>query len=189
MYILWRERLKNFFSGLHWASTCALAVVTTFLLYQNLEFRNALTASARPPALTPGMVVPALRGMSLQGSQEVIDTRQTGRSALVLVFAPSCGACARNWSSWSKLLQSPVSKQYQIVGIEMTGALDPTYSLQHGLLPQSVLVAVPPVIVGAYRLGLTPQTILVSQGKIGGVWTGILDDDKLREIQLATRKS
>jgi hypothetical protein len=70
------------------------------------------------------------------------------------------------------------------VGVDVTSTATPPFISQHQLTGLPVFVKLDPRAMVNYRFQLTPQTILVDHsGKVEKVWTGVLNDSALADVQ------
>jgi len=90
---------------------------------------------------------------------------------IVYVFSPQCGWCERNWPSFRALAER-VRGPYRVVALSLTSrglaehieGLDLSFPVYFNPAPESQ---------AAYRMGTTPQTLVVSaSGRVERVWVG-----------------
>ena len=167
------------------SSCCLLLLAANIaLIYQNsqLKARQALP----PPQLeaTPGAQMPDLRGFDLAGKPVDVLYGKDLRSVLVLVYSPTCTFCDQNWPKWQAMITSLNRSAVRMVAVDVTSSSSEVFIQQHQLAGLPVFQKVDPRATVNYRFQLTPQTILVDPaGKIEKVWTGVLNDSALTEIQ------
>jgi peroxiredoxin len=120
-----------------------------------------------------GAVVPtALHVKDLGGSDHVLDVAAGHRKPTMLyVFRPSCPVCWRNGESVNSLA-AQLGEKYEVVGLSLDREGLESFLQREG--PKfPIYTDVSQDIVKAYRLGSTPQTILVSpDGRIIHSWIG-----------------
>lgn len=135
------------------------------------QYRYTKPVPAVPPALQVGSVVPALRGVDLNGKPFLLDF--ANRPAILYVFSPTCGWCERNLDN--ALTLSDASRRqgdydFVAVAVNATGLED---YLSRTPLPWTIVRDVPEDVRKAFRMGGTPATIVVARGgRVQNVWTG-----------------
>jgi len=134
-----------------------------------------------------GWTMPPLKGHDGKGLPLQVDLQ--GKDRVLLLFSASCGVCDENWPNWQRLLADP-SLSSQLVPISFDKSVADEYLKKHQISDREVLVGLDPDIVKSMRLGMTPQTIVVRQGKVEHSWVGRLSRSDLREIKgLLNRES
>jgi peroxiredoxin len=152
------------------------AALNVALAARVLSLTSPHAASRHQPQLTLGATVPPLSGKDEAGSPVSVNFAEARAGTLIYSFAVNCGWCARNVMN-IKALTADTAMSYRVVGLTR-GPL----ALQKGVLqkyksdnqlPFPVLAGVSNSVLAAYKLGGTPQTILVSpEGKVVKVWSG-----------------
>lgn len=167
-------------------SGCCLLLLcaNVALIRQNSQLKARLALP--PPALeaSAGAQVPDLRGVDPEGKPVEVLYGKDSRKVLVLVFSPTCPFCDQNWPGWQRVISSLDRSAVRPVAVDVTSATTAGFVLQHQLAGMPVLLKVDPRATLDYRFQLTPQTILVDPaGKVEKVWTGVLNDSSLAELQ------
>lgn len=166
----------------------AFLIFTNFqLLEQNRNLRRSLRVMERERRLEQGSVVPPLRGLDLDGKVVQYGFDTDPRSTLLFVLSPKCGVCDRNWINWQKIIASAREDEYRLLfaNIDLE-RLPEEYLSKHGLVKWNVIDEVDPQSKIDYRIGYTPQTILIdSRGRVQEVWTGILTftEERIQALQ------
>lgn len=166
------------------ACCVVLLVANVALILQNNDLKARLALP--PPALEvpAGTQVPDLRGVDPEGKQVELAYGKDSRSTLVLVFSPTCPFCDQNWPGWQRVISSLDRSAVRPVAVDVTSATTAGFISLHHLDGMPVLLKVDPRATVDYRFQLTPQTILVDHaGKVEKVWTGVLNDSSLTELQ------
>jgi hypothetical protein len=167
-------------------SGCCLLLLAAniALIHQNsqLKARQALP----PPQLeaTHGAQMPDLRGFDVAGKPVEVLYGKDPRKVLVLVYSPTCAFCDQNWPKWQAMITSLDRSAVRMAAVDVSSSSSEVFIQQHPLAGLPVFQKVDPNATVNYRFQLTPQTILVDPtGKIERVWTGVLNDATLTEIQ------
>jgi hypothetical protein len=164
---------------------CAIAlVISSSLLASRLarlqRLDDLLNKSNR---LQAGETVPPLVGYDLTGKQVryaygITDQRDT----LLLVLSPTCHACEYNWPNWTQMIRKLNGQKTRllIANIAAGSALTTDYLAKHQVAADNVIAEVSAESIQAYKLGYTPQTILIApDGKVVRVHTGMLKEGDL----------
>lgn len=170
-----------------YALICCSAVLlglNLLLVRQNRQLKAQL---ALPPAayeLPTGSQVPDLNGFDFQGAPFRLAFGQDPRKALIFVYSPTCGFCAKNWPQWWKLMPGLDPASVRPVAVDVTSTSTAGFLIEHRLNGMPVLMQVEPNARMKYRFQLTPQTILVdSAGRVERIWSGVLSDGAVAELQ------
>jgi peroxiredoxin len=122
--------------------------------------------------LAEGDRVPNLVGKDLVGKDQTIAFGGSPLPTLLYVFSPSCVWCERNAGSINSLAEKLAGTKARVVGVSLASeGLQEFVDRHHIAFP--VLTEIPSSLGEAYKLGPTPETIIVSpQGKVVMNWTG-----------------
>lgn len=164
---------------------CLLLLVANIaLIHQNSQLKARLALP--PPQLEAahGAQMPDLRGFDPAGKPVELLYGKDPRKVLLLVYSPTCPFCDQNWPKWQAMLASLDHSAVRAVAVDVTSSSDEVFIQRHQLAGIPVFEKVDPQATVNYRFQLTPQTILVDPaGKIEKVWSGVLNDSTLTEIQ------
>lgn len=165
-----------------------LVVVNILLVRQNAKLRYNLERITRQyyrqVELPLDSFVPPLDGVDSNGTRSVVSYGVDPRKTLLLVFSPTCEVCDENWPSWNRIVASIEELSVRVVGVNISETLPDEYVGGFGLSGMQVLTQLDDEDKRAYRLSLTPQTILVNAyGRVEGVWSGRLGSDREQEIK------
>lgn len=164
----------------------ALGIANMYLLKENGELKALAKARIQSNQLLPGMSVPALAGFDVEGKRISIDYGHDNRPTLLLVFSPTCGACDLNWPTWKHILAATDQRSFRIALVDSSSFLAPAYVRSHGLTGLRVFGQVDPDVWLAYKLGLTPQTILIDPyGRVERLWIGVIQGVRLTDLENA----
>lgn len=142
---------------------------------ERLRSLSIKLASTRPEAasgsLAEGAAVPPAEVKDLDGRELLINYGGTGAATVLYILSPSCPWCAQNESN-IKYLAQHAGAGYRFVGISLSSQGLAAYLRDHNLgFPVYDEPSQPTSV--AYKLGPTPQTIVVStDGRVLRSWTG-----------------
>lgn len=172
-----------------WAMTVILGIslITNLVLaYRirkaNVALANVPTLPSPPPALPVGTSVQPLKVNSLEGRQEVISYADSQVPIVLYVFTPECAWCTRNLDN-IKSLASQKQGAYRFIALSLANNGVKEYATQSRLdLP--IFIGLSEEARQEYKLGTTPQTIVVSpEGKILQNWIGAYVGRQQAEIE------
>jgi peroxiredoxin len=146
--------------------------------YQYRHIRLPLTSSA--PALKVGDTLPPFSAHDLRGAQVTLRFEQ--RPTILYIFSPKCSWCDRNFDNAIELSKQTESR-YNFVAVSLDDTTLIEY-IQRNHLRWTVLTNVSSSTMTSYRLGVTPQTIVVGpNGVVLHSWTGAYSPPTVSEIQ------
>ncbi len=121
--------------------------------------------------LKVGTSVPSIVGKRLGGQSEVISYDGAKQPTVLYIFTPPCSWCARNIDNLKTLLDKE-SAQYRFIGLSLSEQGLAEY-LATNRLRLAVYSGLSPETMKTYKLGSTPQTIVISpEGKVLEDWQG-----------------
>jgi peroxiredoxin len=134
-------------------------------------FTHLQSNRAAERLLKVGTTVPPIAAKRVDGQLGVISYEGAERSTVLYIFTPPCSWCARNVDSF-KTLADKQSAHYRFIGISLSEQGLPEYVAKNDLkLP--VYSGLSPETLKTYKLGTTPQTIVISpEGKVLQDWVG-----------------
>jgi hypothetical protein len=154
------------------------------LLRENKSLTLALRGETASLAPTIGMLVPALDGISSDGTAVSIGYKGEQRATLLFVFSTECSICTKNWPRWEALARQIDSTRYRVVYANLSHSLKSEYLSAHHLLGSTVLAEVDPKSQYAYNLSLTPAVLMISPaGQIDKTWLGLSKESDLRDLE------
>jgi peroxiredoxin len=170
-----------------WSTVALVALLVSNLSLLALNFRlQQKLADATTLHLKTGDVVPSLHGLDARGRALKVSFGDSQVSTLLLVFSPRCGWCDLNMPSWSALLEKARDRPLRTIAVATRQEGAAEYAERHQLTRASVMIEAEPKDVAAYKMVVTPQTILIgSTGRIERIWVGALLDDDLRDLERA----
>jgi peroxiredoxin len=173
-------------------SNAALTVVTAALVVSIMlnvvlahRFRSLTSAQSRRVAdrlLKIGSTVPSIAAKRLNGQQDAISYEGTNQATVLYFFAPPCSWCARNMDNF-KTLEGKERSKYRFIGLALSDEGLAEYVTKNGLtLP--VYSGLSPETLKTYKLGSTPQTIVISPaGRVLQDWAGAYVGDQKSQIE------
>lgn len=167
-----------------WAMTVILGIslsVNLFLAYR-IRKGGQLSTLIRLAPLAEGTVVLPIKAHSLDGAEVTISSQDNSNRLVVYVFTPQCTWCVRNLTNLKKILAEK-HDAFRFVGLSLTDKdLDRYLSEKH----LDLLVVMNPTAQtrNEYKLGSTPQTIVISpNGRILKNWVGAYSGATQKEIE------
>jgi len=134
------------------------------------RFRPTLTVVVLAVSVCVNILL-AWRVRSLSGKSVVVDYSRSAKPTVLYIFTPTCVWCRRNLRNLRELAKG-ISRQYTVVGVSLTREGLGDYVASSGF-PAEIVADIPPSVVMDYRLGGTPQTIVVSgAGRVLKNWRG-----------------
>jgi peroxiredoxin len=169
-----------------WALTIMLGVslATNLLLaYKIKRLNDSLAAlAAPPPSLEVGATVAPIKAYSLGGQAAIISYEGGEQPTVLYVFTPQCSWCARNLANLKTLLAQK-QNAYRFVGLSLTDK-DLTEYVAKNQLGCPVYFNPAEETVREYKLGSTPQTIVISpDGKVLRNWVGAYTGTQQAEVE------
>lgn len=161
-----------------------LCIANWLLIKQNRTLKAAITHGARQPEfLKQGQQVPPLAAKNLSGQRQVLNYADHAKTVL-LVFLTQCEACERSLPYWREIAAACARNQYQIFGISLDNAAKTKAFLTSQGLSLETLVDVDAATSEAYKLTLTPQTIVIdNNGKVERIWPGTFGKETKLEVE------
>lgn len=171
--------------GLIAGITVALMVSVTLnvLLARKVQrFNAAESAKIADRLLIAGTSVPEIAANRLAGQQETISYEGAKEPTVLYIFTPPCSWCARNIDNFRTLAEKETG-QYRVLGISLSQEGLADYVAKNQLkLP--VYSGLSVETLRTYKLGSTPQTIVIStDGKVLQDWVGAYVGQQKKEIE------
>lgn len=157
------------------------------LAYKVREFtsvQEAQLASLEARRLKPGTTVPPISANRVDGDVAVatISYAGTDRPTVLYVLSPTCGWCAKNERSIQQLIAEK-GGEYRFIAISLVEQGTAEYQSAHGLgVP--LYTGLSEDMKNAYKMGGTPQTIVVStEGVVVANWNGAYLGKRKEDIE------
>src|SRR6266478_8943632 len=174
--VAWLVRLNRGLDKLNVSAILTLLLIASVainvLLAQRLRGANlARKARIAESQLNIGVTVPTIIAKRMDGQLSVISYQSTNQPTVLYVFTPPCSWCGRNMDNFKTLLEKEKG-QYRIIGISLSENKLADYVSKNELnLP--VYSGLSPETLRTYKLGTTPQTIVLSpEGRVLQDWVG-----------------
>jgi peroxiredoxin len=184
----WFSNLLAFLLPLSLGLNCFLG----WRVYSSDGFRSRESPKARRAdavgarnALTPGSLVPPLRGRHLDGSLALIDYKTSPAPTLVYFMSPKCIWCSRNRENFRAIVTQTKAKLHVVCVSQFPDEL-PDYIAKNGLegLGIEFLLNVPGDLLGVYGFSATPQTLVISkEGRVEKAWRGAYTVEKQHDVE------
>jgi peroxiredoxin len=132
--------------------------------------------------LQVGAFVPPIAAKGLDGQSEKITYGDSDRPTVLYIFTPQCGWCTRNMDNLKALLRAK-GQDNRFIGVSLSPIGLAEYLRTHQLtIP--VLTGLSSDTISAYKLGGTPQTLVISpKGQILQNWRGAWTNKQQSEIE------
>jgi hypothetical protein len=129
-----------------------------------------------------GELLPSFVAKDVNGSPGVIDYRSQDKPTVLYIFTPDCDACQRNLAN-IKALSNASREAYRFVGLSLTNDKLADYTRRHDFA-FPVFTDLPFFTTTTYKLGGTPQTIIVSrEGRVLKDWMGSYEGTLQQEVE------
>lgn len=160
-----------------------VSVILNVLLAQEVKsLKKTLSILKAENTLQIGEEVPPILARGVDGSAISIKYADSPKPTVLYVFSPTCVWCERNLENLLSLVTAKRA-DYNFVGLSLTDKDIVRYVIQKHLnLP--VGTSLSSETIKAYKLGGTPQTIVVSpEGKVMKSWVGGYGAEIATEIE------
>lgn len=164
------------------AMLIASVALNVMLALKIRELTGAQDAVRANSELKVGTAVPSITAKRLDGESETIGYAGGERPTVLYVFTPQCGWCTRNLDNLRTLIDQK-GKDYRFIGISLSEEGLEKYVTDHQL-PIPIYTDVPKEAGEAYKMGGTPQTVVISpQGKVIQNWVGAYAGDQKSQVE------
>jgi peroxiredoxin len=146
------------------------------------SFRHVQSTKAAERLVKIGSIAPPIVAKRWDGQREIISYKSTNEPTVLYIFTPPCIWCARNMENLKTLLDKERG-HYRFIGLSLSEETLAEYVAKNNLrLP--VYSGLSAETLKAYRLGSTPQTIVISpEGKVLQDWGGAYVGQQKSEIE------
>jgi peroxiredoxin len=180
-----QPNLSNFSGKLQLMTITLLicsVVLNVMLAKKTSRLSNTLLSVKSEHSLAAGVVLPPIEAKDLDDHPQVVGYNPGNLPTLLYVFTPPCAWCAKNVSNL-KTLAEGTRGRYRLIGLSLSSDNLREYVSKNGL-EFPIYKDLSPQVVVSYRLGGTPQTILVSdEGKLLREWKGAYVGNTKKEIE------
>jgi peroxiredoxin len=167
------------------ASTVALIVSVVLNVALAHKVRSLIYGQSVRTAdykLQVGTSVPPIAAKRSDGQQELISYQGAIEPTVLYIFTPPCPWCARNMDNLKTLLDKE-GGHYRFIGLSLSEEGLAEYVAKNDLnLPN--YSGLSPETLKTYKLGRTPQTIVISpEGKVLQNWAGAYVGDQKSQVE------
>lgn len=157
-------------------------VINAFQARKVFHLESTLTALKSEGQLAVGSSVPAIEAVDANGNPVTLSYASNGPPAVLYVFSPQCKWCERNLDS-VKTLAKDIGPNYRFSTIALSEKDLPDYITSKDFhFP--VLTRLSLDTLKAYKLGGTPQTLVISsEGRVQKTWMGAYMGDTKKDIE------
>ncbi len=146
------------------------------------SLKNHVMTIRSESRLNAGDKVPLITAKDPQGRVVVFDYRVNKLPTVVFVITPTCKWCTKNIMNMRTLV-AKASDRFQFVGFSLSSNKLYEYVTQNKL-DFPMYTDLPLISASEYKLGGTPQTIVVSSGgEVLKVWTGAFAEEMQKEVE------
>jgi peroxiredoxin len=158
------------------------------LAHRLWSFTHLQSIGASERLLKVGTTVPSITAKGVDGRQQVISYQGTPQPTVLYVFTPPCSWCARNMDNFKALIDKQRG-QYRFIGLSLSEGTLAEYIAKNELkLP--IYSGLSPETLKTYKLGSTPQTIVISpEGRVLQNWMGAYVGAQKSQIEAFFRVS
>jgi len=179
--------MSNFLSGTgRWAGRLLLVISLCVNVIQGIHILRVEDELTHPPqsGLDAGTLMPPFSATDISGQHKRVEFESNALPTLLYVFSPTCSWCERN-SPWVLSLQSQSAGKFRMLGLSLSSNGLREFVRSHAIT-FPVYSDIPQGTISAYRLGPTPETILVSSsGRLARVWMGAYGESSRASIEQA----
>jgi peroxiredoxin len=163
------------------AMLIASVAINVVLAHQVRQF-NRLLHVRTEPGLKSGASVQPFEAVDLAGRTETVSYTRVSKATVLYIFTPPCVWCARNTDNFKTLVDKK-GAEYRIIGLSLSKNGLQEYAASQGLsIP--IYTGLSPETIRAYKLGGTPQTIVISpEGRVLQNWIGAYVGHQKSEVE------
>lgn len=150
---------------IHFVSAGAIGLLLFLNVTQALRIRYLETQARLGDSVNLsniGSAMSSFRAKDLSGRPATVNLKGSGRPTLLYVFSPSCIWCLRNETAFESLFRQARSN-YTVIGLSLDNENLARFASSHGMA-MPIYSDLDPGFVQRYRLGATPETLVVSPG-------------------------
>ena len=160
---------------------CSLGI-NMLLARRVIRLQTLVSRMKSESRLVQGDKVPPITARDLQGRTAVLDYAGTDLPTVLFVITPNCGWCTKNIMNM-RTLAANASDRYRFVGLSLESDKLVDYVTQNKL-EFPVYTELPLMPMKQYKLGGTPQTIIVSPtGEVLKVWSGAFAENLQKDVE------
>lgn len=156
--------------------------INLLLVRRVASLKNHVATIRSESRLNAGNKVPMITAKDPQGRSVVFDYRVNKLPTVVFVITPTCKWCTQNIMNMRTLV-AKAGDRFQFVGFSLSSNKLHEYVTQNKL-DFPMYTELPLIPTSEYKLGGTPQTIVVSpSGEVLKVWSGAFAEEMQKEVE------
>lgn len=160
---------------------CSLAI-NLLLARRVSSLKRTIGVIKSESQLAEGDLLPTIVAKDPYGLSATLDYGATDRPTVVFVFTPSCGWCTKNVMNMRALTEK-AGERYRFVGLALSSDKLVDY-VRENKLEFPIYTDLPILAMTEYKLGGTPQTLVVSpNGQVMKIWYGAFAEDTQRQVE------
>ena len=160
---------------------CSLAI-NLLLARRVASLKRTIGVIKSENRLALGDTLPAIVAKDPHGRTAVLNYSETQLPTVVFIITPTCGWCTKNVMNMRALVKN-AAERYRFVGLSLSSDKLIDY-VKENKLEFPIYTDLPILTMREYKLGGTPQTIVVSpQGQVTRIWSGAFAEDLQREVE------
>lgn len=164
------------------AISVALNVALAYKLRQFGYFEQLKAEQRADRLLKSGTAVPPFEAVDLNGQPQAVTYDQGGKTTVLYIFTPPCKWCERNADNIKELVAQK-SGEYRFLALSLSKEGLPEYVAKSGLT-MPVYTDLSDETKKAYKMGGTPQTIVVSpEGQVLQNWNGAYTGEQQKQVE------
>lgn len=158
------------------------SVAINIVLAHRLRQFNHLLGTGADRAVKSGSALLPFDAVDLKGQIHTVAYNQASKPTVLYVFTPTCTWCLRNMDNFKELV-ARTGTDYRFVGLSLSKEGLSEYVASHELtIP--IYTGLSNETKKSYKLGGTPQTIVVSpEGKVLQDWVGAYSGDQKSQVE------
>jgi peroxiredoxin len=157
------------------------SIITNLLLARKVRVQEQMLIAMSAKANLIGLTVPPIDVRTADGQVQRI-THSGDRATVLYIFRPECGWCEKNVANINALA-AQINQKYRILGVSLPSERAREY-VDQGILQFPTYSEVEETTQLAYKLGPTPQTLVISsEGRVLKNWKGAYSSTLKQEIE------
>jgi peroxiredoxin len=157
-------------------------MINVLLARKASSLTSAILTLKSEGRLAIGAIAPPIALQELDGKSVTISFSQSTVPTVLYVFSPQCTWCTRNLQN-IRSLASSIQGKYRILGLSLSSSQLDEYMMKNNL-PFSVYKSIDENSKKTYKLGATPQTLVISpESKVIKNWYGVFSNDQQKDME------
>ncbi len=161
---------------------CTSLGLNVLLAHRVRQLGAVMGKQSRKAELQVGTLVPPIAARELDGKNTTVEYAGTDRLTMLYIFAPECKWCARNMDNLKALLKAK-GESVRFIGLSLSQVGLADY-VRANKLEIPILTGPSQETINAYKLGGTPQAIVISaEGRVIENWQGAWTNKEKADIE------